>query len=182
MTAVVCARARARSEATPASSWRPCSIAKSGRATAVERHADRQRADDQRRVEQRAAAAARRRSMRSGSGASSASGSASATATMRLIHRICTGSHRQAGRIAVAQREGEHGDGDQERLPDARRQHEAQRLDEVVVDAAALLDRGAKGREVVVGQHHVGGLLARPRSRRGPSPRRCRPGAAPARR
>ena len=40
-------------------------------------------------------------------------------------------------------------------------QHERERLDEVVVDAAALLDRGAQGREVVVGEHHVGGLLGR---------------------
>ena len=98
--------------------------------------------------------------MTSGSAASKASGSASATATIRLIQRICTGCDGQQ-RLAVSQREREHGDRDDQRLAQAGRQHEAERLDEVVVDAPALLDRGAQGAEVVVGEHHVGGLLGR---------------------
>ena len=48
---------------------------------------------------------------------------------------------------------------DDEPLADVGRQRVGDELDEVVEDAAALLDGGLDGGEVVVGEHHVGGVL-----------------------
>ena len=44
-------------------------------------------------------------------------------------------------------------------LADVRRQQVAQELADIVEDGAALLDCGDDRREVVVGEHHVGGLF-----------------------
>ena len=61
------------------------------------------------------------------------------------------------------QRQGQAQEGSQHHDPDlgrVRRQHVAHEAADVVVDAPALLDRCHDGREVVVGQDHVGGFLA----------------------
>ena len=160
MTAVVCARASARSGSTSASSWRLRSIAKSTRATAVSVTATTSVRTIMGRSSRGTRGSRGGRRIRSGSAASRASGSASATATIRLIQRICTGSTGRSG-WPFSQRERQDRDRDDQRLPEARREDEAQRLDEVVVDAPALLDRGPQRAEVVVGEHHVGRLLGR---------------------
>ena len=51
------------------------------------------------------------------------------------------------------------GDEDDHALAHVRRQGPDDELGEVVEDAASLLDGGLDGREVVVGQHHVAGVL-----------------------
>src|SRR5687767_6224120 len=97
------------------------------------------------------------RRMRPGSIASKASGRASVTAATRLIQRICTGeagssaSPPVTGKARIAMRMIRP-------LAEVGRQHEGQGLDEIVVDAPALLDGGPDGREVVVGEHDVGGF------------------------
>ena len=55
-------------------------------------------------------------------------------------------------------------------------------LADVVVDPPARLDRGDDRGEVVVGEHHRRRLARDVGARTGPSRRRCRPAAAPARR
>ena len=58
-------------------------------------------------------------------------------------------------------------------LGDVRRQDVGEELADVGVDGPALLDGRDDAREVVVQQHHVGGLHGRRPSRSGPSRCRC---------
>ena len=155
MTAVVCARATERS-ALAREREQP-------ERDGGQRDRHDQRADEQRTVEQRHRPVARRAPHEVGLGRLEGERQRERDRDDQVdpedLHRL-DGQHRGA---AVG-REREHRDGDDQRLADARRQDERERLDEVVVDAAALLDRGAQRREVVVGEHHVRRLLGRGRA------------------
>ena len=97
------------------------------------------------------------RAITPGSSASTASGSASVTVAIRFTQRICVGSTGRRG-SAVLEREEQHREQHDQRLAEVGRQHEGDRLLDVVEDVPALLDGGLDAREVVVGEHDVGGL------------------------
>jgi hypothetical protein len=88
-----------------------------------------------------------------GSVGSNASARASVTAVTMLTQRIWTGVMGMAGSANATPHH-------HERLGPVGRQDEEDRLLQIVVDGAALLDRPLDGREVVVGQDHLDALLA----------------------
>ena len=93
----------------------------------------------------------------------------------RLIHRICAASRGTASPT----------NGPEQHHEDLRRaagEAEDEEAPDVAVDAAALLDRRDDRRQLVVGEDEVGRLAGHLGSRGGPWRRRCRSGAARARR
>ena len=117
------------------------------------------------------------RSMIPGSAGSRPSASAGSVSVPRSIARICSavsGSGIAPARERVEQERHHLGRGVGEDVGDE--------LADVVVDHAALLDRGHDRGEVVVGEHHRRRLARHVGAGRAHGDRRCPRGAAPARR
>ena len=113
--------------------------------------------------------------------------SAGPESVTRLIHRIWVASSGRAissgpPEVSPSQPASTTPPNTVHDLAEVGREQVAQELADVVVDQPALPHGSDDRCEVVVGQHHVGGLLAHLRARSGPSRPRCRRPSGPARR